>query len=344
LAGNALIVYSGVQPTGPTFAVGLALTSVFLFHGPGRLWPFLSGLLLGLAFACRFQDAFFGPVLLVAGIIQKRWKASLYLSVGALVTVTFQGLVDLFTWGRFLHSPFRYVAWNVFEGAARRYGDQPVWFYLPFIVLVLVLVPPFLRSGYGALVEGGKRFPVVFAASGFYFLMHQLVARKALRFVMTALILLIVVYASALLFRKAGESRFRPWHRRFFWGMHLLALVFVSFWYPQRGPVEAALELSRQDDFVDRLVIVDGDPDALGGHYYLRRHRLEVDLVERTRLISWIRDHRPETPLYILVVRRPLPSMVLPEPYLLEREGYFRDWPDLKRNTRRYLYRLRKSS
>ena len=59
-AANWILVYSGVQPTGPTFAVGVALTAVFLFHGPGRRWPFLSGLLLGLAFSCRFQDAFFG--------------------------------------------------------------------------------------------------------------------------------------------------------------------------------------------------------------------------------------------------------------------------------------------
>jgi hypothetical protein len=95
---------------------------------------------------------------------------------------------------------------------------------------------------------------------------------------------------------------------------------------------------------VDRLVIVDGDPDGLGGHFYLRRKHLEVELIERARLASWIRDKRPEAPLYMLVVRRPLPAIRLPEPYRLELQGYFRDWPDLKRNTRRYLYRLRKSS
>ncbi|MFQ5931198.1 MAG: hypothetical protein ACE5MM_02200, partial [Nitrospiraceae bacterium] len=102
IACNALVVYAGVQPTGPTFAVGLSLAAVFLFYGPGPLWPLLSGLLLGLAFSCRFQDALFGPVLLVFGLVEKRWRACVFLSLGVAIMVTMQGLVDVFTWGGFL--------------------------------------------------------------------------------------------------------------------------------------------------------------------------------------------------------------------------------------------------
>ncbi len=338
-ATNALLVYSGVQPTGPTFAVGLALTSVFLFHGPGRLWPFVSGIFLGLAFACRFQDAFFGPVLLLAGLLSRRFWAAAAMSLGAALVVTFQGLVDLFTWGAFLHSPFRYVAWNVFE-AAGRYGQEPLWFYLPYVAAVLVLVPPFLRSGAEALSRGGRRFPLVLAASTFYLFMHHLVVHKALRFVLPAMILLLIAYASDLLDRREFEPRFRGAHRVAFLGVHALAFVFFSFWYPHRGPVEAALALSRRSDFVDRVVIVDGDDSHLGGHYYLRRPRIDVLPVERQNLFSWIRVNQPETPLYIVVVREPLTRFEPPSPYQLELVGDFRNRPDWQKHARRFLYRL----
>jgi hypothetical protein len=342
VAANALVVYSGVQPTGPTFAVGLILTAVFLFHGPGRTWPFVSGLLLGLSFACRFQDAFYGPILLAAGLLRKRWAASIAFSIGAAVTVMLQGLVDLWAWGGFLHSPFRYVSWNIFEGAAKSYGQQPFWYYAAFLCGVLILVPPFLKSGWGALIEGGRRLPLLAAAAIFYIFLHNLVTRKSFRFVLAAVILILVVYGSVLLFRKASESRLRAAHRSVFVTAHVVALVLASFWYPHRGPVEAALTLGAQKDFQDRLVVVGGTNDDVGGHFYLQRQVLEVVTVERVVLARWIARERPETPVYLMVVRRPLESLTLPEGYILDELGVHNDWPDVKDNTRRFLYRLRK--
>ena len=338
-AANALIVYSGVQPTGPTFAVGLSLAAIFLFHGPGSLWPFLSGLLLGLAFACRFQDAFFGPVLLGAGLLQKRWRACVFLALGSAITVTGQGIVDLLTWGSFLHSPFRYVAWNVFEGQARRYGQQPVWLYAAFICLLLVLIPPFLRSGLRALREGSGKLPVLAAASIVYISLHNLMARKDIRFVLPALVLLLIVYASSLLFAGGAEGKTRRIHRWFFVGLHLVALALVSISYPNRGPIEAALTLNRLEDFRDRLVIVDGGEEKLGGHYYLGRPRIEVVSVRERHLANWLRAARPRTPIYLLVVGHPLAEGEDWGRYRLERVGEYRDWPDSWSGTRRFLYR-----
>jgi hypothetical protein len=342
-ACNAFGVYTAVQPTGLAFAAGLSLTAIFLFHGPCPLWPLLSGLLLGLAFSCRFQDAFFGPVLLVFGLVEKRWRACVCLCLGVGITVTVQGLVDVFTWGSFLHSPFRYVAWNFFEGHASRFSVEPVWLYLAHVCGVLILVPPFVRSAWGALVKGGRRLPVVLTASVFYIFMHSLVGRKQLRFIYPALILLLVAYASALLYQELSESRLRTVHRRLFVIAHLIAFVFVSFWYPNRGAVEAALALGRQEDFKDQLVVVDGGPFQMGGHYYLNRSKLKVQMVKREELGNWLRQERPATPLYLLVVREPLEEGAVPDGYRLDKIGAYHEWPDFAPGGSRYVYCLRKA-
>jgi hypothetical protein len=107
--------------------------------------------------------------------------------------------------------------------------------------------------------------------------------------------------------------------------------------------VEAALALSRRSDFVDRLLIVDGEESDLGGHYYLRRTRMDVALVPRAHLDSWIRANQPESPLYLLVVREPLDWFRAPPPYQIERVGDFRNWPDWQRHARRFLYRLKRA-
>ena len=338
-AANALLVYCAVQPTGPTFAVGLSLAAIFLFQGPGSLWPFLSGLLLGLAFACRFQDAFFGPVLLAAGLIQRRWRACGFLALGSAITVLGQGIVDLLTWGSFLHSPFRYVAWNVFEGQAQRYGQQPFWFYAAFVALVLVLIPPFLRSGFRALSEGSGRLPLLAVAAFTYILLHNVMARKDIRFVLPAVILLLAVYASSLLFPRVAEGKSRRVHRHVFVGLHVLALCFASVWYANRGPVEAALALHGFEDFQDRLVVVDGEDDKVGGYFYLGRQSLEVVKVRKRYLASWLRAAKPDGPTYLLVVGGPLDGTEGWGRYRLEPVGEYRDWPDTWPGARRFLYR-----
>ncbi len=343
IACNPLVVYAGVQPTGPTFAVGLSLAAVFLFYGPAPLWPLFSGLLLGLAFSCRFQDALFGPVLLVFGLLEKRWRACVFLSLGVAVMVTMQGLVDVFTWGGFLHSPFQYLDYNFFQGRASQFGVQPVWLYVAYLCGALILVPPFLRSGFRALVKGSRRLPLVFAAAVFYIFVHNLVARKQFRFIIPGLILLLVVYASVLLYRELSEPRLRSVHRHLFVAAYLVAFVLVSFWYPQRGPVEAALALGRQEDFTDQLVIVDGGLDTLGGHFYLHREKLAVHSVDHEKLASWLREEQPDTPLYVLVLREPLPKGAVPDEYVLDEIGAYHNSPDFVRSARRFVYRIRKT-
>jgi hypothetical protein len=162
---------------------------------------------------------------------------------------TFQGLADFFT-GSFRTACSTRL--KTFSRGQRRYGEEPL--VLPSFVGLFCPSFPFLSSGLDALSKDFLSF-----ASAFYLLMHHLVAHKALRFVLAALVLLLIAYASDLLDREGSDSKLRAMHRALFVGVHALALVVVSFWYPNRGPVAAALALSQRSDFVDRLLIVDGE-------------------------------------------------------------------------------------
>jgi phosphatidylinositol glycan class B len=340
-AANWILVYCGVQPTGPTFAVGLSLTAVFLSHGRGRGWPLLAGLLLGLAFACRFQDAFFGPVLLGAYLVRKQWQEAVYFCCGCAVAITMQGVVDLMTWGGFLHSPFRYVHWNVFLGKMATFGVQPWWLYIAYLCGVLLLVPPFLRSGWGTLVEGTRRLPVLFMASAFYIFLLSLVVRKDFRFVFHAMILILIVYAGSLLYTRQSEAKVRTIHRRLFVGVHLTGLILASFWYPMRGPIEAAVFLSGRDDFRDRLVVVDGTNDDVGGHFYLQRRSLDIIGVEEKELADWLAREFDGRPVYLMTVADPLVSLPVPDGCVLDELGAFNNRPDFQTHARRFVYRVR---
>ncbi len=214
-----------------------------------------------------------------------------------------------------------------------------MWFYAAFICLVLVLIPPFLRNGFRALWEGSGKLPLLAAASFVYISLHNVTARKDFRFVLPALILLLVVYASSLLFSEGPEGKIRRIHVRLFVGMHLVALALASILYANRGPIEAALTLNRLEDFQDRLVIVDGGDNKLGGRYYLGRPKIEVVSVRRRDLASWLRAARPRIPFYVLVVGRPLTEGEDWGRYRIERVGEYRDWPDTWAGSRRFLYR-----
>jgi hypothetical protein len=125
-----------------------------------------------------------------------------------------------------------------------------------------------------------------------------------------------------------------------FVGLQLVLLAALSLTYINRGPIEAARALSRQPDFQERLVVVDGSNDSVGGHYYLRRKELDVFLVERERLAAWLDAERPSLPLYLLVCREPLEPGAVGAAGGLEEIGSYSEWFNIRSRSRRFVYRL----
>jgi hypothetical protein len=343
MATSGLMIFSGVQPNGTAVAVGLSLTAIFLFHGPGFWWPLCAGISLGFAFACRFQDAFFGPVLFLGGLWLKRYRESMGLAVGAAVTVVVQGLVDYYTYGEFLSSPFRYVDLNVFQDTAAKFGQKPFWYYFKFLALLTICIPPFLRSVKNAVKFGAWEFPLPFACATAYLLLHSVVARKAVRFVFPVFLLLLFVIAVGL-FRSESVQRKDHIHRRLVVGLQVIFALILSFAYFHKGPIEAALWLRAQPDFMEHLIVTNGEPGDVGGHMYLDRARLDVYAMPNEKLAEFFRTFDAASTVYVISVVKPLPTdvqdAVVREAWKLELKQSFQPWPNLKKKRRRFIYKV----
>lgn len=332
-AASFVLVYAGVQPSGLAFAVGFSVASVLLFHGHNA-WPFLSGICLGIAFACRFQDAMLGPVLFVCGLAQRRWRACLWLCAGSAVPVVAQGLLDVATWGSFLHSAFAYVRVNVFEGKSAEFGTSPAWTYAGILAAVFLPVVP---EAWRIFVAGTRAVPVPMICGLSYVLLHTFIARRQMRFVLPGIALLQIVWIVGYL-RTTPKDRVSLWYRRVVLYGHALALVLASVWYFHRGPIEAALVLRREPNYVGNLLAVGMGGEGIGGAYWLGRRQLELEyLLERKQLASHLRARPGPWPIAMLVKGDPLAPGELGPGFSARELARTADWPDWRAGSRRQV-------
>ena len=334
-AASFVLVYSGVQPSGLTFAVGLTVAAVLCFDGPG-LWPLWSGVLLGLGFACRFQDALLGPVLFVAGLVQRRSRASILLTAGALFPVLGQGLLDVATWGSFLHSAFAYVRTNVIEGKSAEFGTSSVLEY--FVALAVVFVP-FVPEAWRVFRAGARALPVATVCAVAYIALHALIARKQARFILPALALLQIVWIVGAM-RTVPVGTLAKAYRRTVYSLHVLALVWFSFHYYHRGPIQAALALRADPTYEGRLLLVDTGGEGIGGAYWLGRSRLELErLGARKDLAKYLAQRNGAWPLHVILnptENGPLRPEEVGSGFTVTEIARTADWPDLRARDRRH--------
>ncbi|MBL9078194.1 MAG: hypothetical protein JNL08_11860 [Planctomycetes bacterium] len=338
-AGSGLLVTTGVQPSGPALAATLAVAAALAVQGP-RAFPWLGGLLLGLAFACRFQEALFGPALLAVLLVQRRRGAACAFACGCVPGILLQGGVDLAVHGRFLASVTGYVSTNL-EGAAVKWKQQPWWFYLAAGVLpVLALVPPWWRAAWRRAVAGARVLPAAAAAGLLHIAVHSCLARKALRFEYGALAMLTAVAAAGLAAAPLAGERLAVWHRRALAAVHAVLWLYASFWFGNAGAVRMARALRGDPGLAHELVVVDGDATSLGGYFHLRPPADCAVRVPRAELAARLRRAPPPAGALVVAVREPLADDLLRE-FALAPAGAFTGQFDLRTGERRFVYRRR---
>jgi hypothetical protein len=239
--------------------------------------PWLTGALLGVAFAVRFQTLFLTAGFLGVGLYD--WmrtrsaadrRAFLQLAAGLAAALLVAGLVDRLTWGSWFHSPIEYFRANVLEGLASHFGVAPWYSYAIWFGVTLIRISPVAIA---ALCVGVPREPRLACAAAVFLLGHLAVGHKEARFLWPLLPIVFVLMAVG--FERLCAS-FRP-------ALVSLALVVTFFlgsavnvaklpWNPSPS-AEASVALAKVGRRADLSgVAVFGVPRADSGNYfYLRR-------------------------------------------------------------------------
>lgn len=211
-----------------------------------------TGALLGLGFAFRYQEGLIllGVVLFL--LIQRRGRSLPMLLAGAAIPALAVGLLDGATWGEPFHSLFAYLRANVLEGAAARFGSMPGWFYAWYVVAAFGVGAVFMVAIPWA---GRQSLVLVLTVAGTALLAHSLTDNKQLRFVLPAILVLMVAMACAI---DAVQRRFPEWRR----GLGLWATL--GLWAVASAHTASGLT------FAD-LGIFAGQPEAAASPWDFRR-------------------------------------------------------------------------
>lgn len=192
-----LTIYFAPRATGETasalpLVLGLALALDPAASRRGRLGALA---LLSLAVFLRLQNAIFCLSVLGLWLWQGRKRDALealgFFAAAGLV----YGLVDLATWGRFLHSFRVYVGFNLIEGKASSFGTEQPWFYLwAFLLSEGRVLLPFAILG----ALAWRRAKALWWVWLPFFLVHSALPHKELRFVYVLIPLLCALAAAGL--------------------------------------------------------------------------------------------------------------------------------------------------
>lgn len=155
----------------------------------------LGASLLGLAVLLRIHCGLFAAGAVVTLLVQRRFRdAGVVTGVLAGWALVY-GLLDLFTWGGFLHSALFYLRFNVLEGRAAEWGTAPPAFYTKH--LVKSLGAHWVVLAVLALL-GLRRATAVVVLAGVFLLGHLALPHKELRFILPMLPLLCVAAGAGI--------------------------------------------------------------------------------------------------------------------------------------------------
>lgn len=292
---------------------------------------FLAGLFLGLAFDLRPQTLFFSFGLILAVLIERKWKETITLVLGALIPVVLiQGTVDYFIWGKPFVEVVAYVKGNI--QSAQDYITLPWYNY--FLVLFGILVPPVSFMLFFGFLRTWKKYLLIFFPVAVFFIFHSYFPNKQERFILP--ILPFIIITGVIGWNEfIDRSRFWMNHKGllrgswiFFWVLNLAFLIPVTMVYSKRARVEAMIYLSKYKE-IKYILIADADNNPeLFPRFYLRQwpgiydtfigNENSMTMIERVSRKEPVKNHprfilftgsklKPET---IIQARKSFPFLV----------------------------------
>lgn len=288
------LIYFSVRTLSEPLSASLFIVSaaLCLYPSSGKKGPtdrdsLIAGVLAAVSFGVRFQCGVLISSLALVLATQKRWRSAIIFSAATLTGIFALGLLDLFTWGSFLHSAVEYLRFNVIEGgAARDFGTDPWHRYITTLVRfftfpVAILMLVFSISALVSKERVKKTWPL-WALIIPFVAVHQIITHREPRFIIPVLpyfILIVVATATNLLRR----------HQRI--QSSLAALVGVcalvcAITYPWLQHAEMTRTLtwiSRQPDLTGAAVAGRWSLES-GGRFYLYRQIAFVTETDPARI------------------------------------------------------------
>lgn len=199
--------------------------------------------------------------------------------IGSFFMVLVQGLLDLFTWGSFLHSPINFFRYNIIEGLSAIHGSSPwyayfsgfvtdfAYYFLPLLLMLFIFGFSYKYKAKSKIMILGI---AIFWIAAFSFLAH-----KEFRFIMTILPLCMIMVAAGIQKVVTTFKSKRNQHILLSFTLILIGSIslflsnyqYKSMWKGNSGICNAMYWVGEQDDV--ETVIVFETVWYTGGYAYL---------------------------------------------------------------------------
>jgi phosphatidylinositol glycan class B len=271
------VIYMSIRTLSETAATIPFVLSLYFFKRD----PFLTGFLLGIMFAVRFQTAFLIPGFFALSLYDdwsaRQWRngSTWRLMAGLTISLLAVGLMDKLTWGRWFHSPLECFQANIIEGIAAGFGVSPWYQYLDWGAQLFAEAVPLLGLILIALgIVRERRLAFV----GLIFLIgHSVIDRKDQRFLWPLAPIGLMVFAAGfeMVYRWLPER----WGRVLFVAVLFCCLAGGSWiriesleWEPEpsRSSSQVLAKVGRYPD-VTGVLVLNLPSVECGNYFYLRR-------------------------------------------------------------------------
>ncbi|MBI4925658.1 MAG: hypothetical protein HY843_07015, partial [Bdellovibrio sp.] len=187
------LIYFNVHPLSETLCIPFAMVALVLCILNKYTW--LAGVCAAIAFAFRFQAAFFVISCCLILAFNKNCKSLVRFILCGLIVCAFVMILDCRLWQQLIYPAWRYFKFNVIEGgASREFGVAPMHRYITalsrhFTAPVAIVLMGF---SFSALYGFRKNWPVwVFVLP--FIVSHHLISHKEDRFIVPIFPALIVL-------------------------------------------------------------------------------------------------------------------------------------------------------
>ncbi len=283
----APVLHFAGRTLGESFSAAMLVCALEALEDPNarKRKSFAGGVWLGLSVVARYGSAPFAAGSVVWLLVQRRWRAALFATLGGLLIAALLGALDWATWGAPFHSLRAYIHFNVFsDEPVKQFGAEPFWFYFPQL---LAWTGVFLAAAVYEFVRVRRVPPMVgLAPALLYVAAISATPHKEPRFLYPAMIVVAVSAMPSLLHalgHLVGELRAR-------WVVLGLAAVSVGAWWaptpmspirPEQFRAQAKASVGATG-----LIIVGEGVWGAGGFFYVGKN------------IPWFTCDFPEDPRF----------------------------------------------